>query len=106
ACARHPHISFNFCRTARTAEEYAGLLRRYAEIEIRKSDMRRESLVFYYMHNLNVKEDEKALLALLSALRKSSSEPASEEPLAAILRDMDASPAYREHVSRWLGYVT
>ncbi len=51
-CARHPHHAFDFCRTARTREEYEGMLRTYAMQPVPRDEMQRQALSFYYMHNL------------------------------------------------------
>lgn len=53
ACARHPHIAFDFCRTARTPEGYAELLRSARDLPRDVASMRRQALAFYYMYNLS-----------------------------------------------------
>lgn len=53
ACARHPHYTFDFCRTARTREEYAGMLETCKNAPASKEEMQRQALAFYYMHNLH-----------------------------------------------------
>lgn len=60
-CARHPHHAFDFCRTARTREEYAGMLRTYGVSPLPKEEMQRQALAFYYMHNLHGDDDQLAL---------------------------------------------
>jgi hypothetical protein len=52
ACAKHPHHRFEFCRTARTVEQYRKYLQTADQMPIAKSGMRRQALEFYYMHNL------------------------------------------------------
>jgi hypothetical protein len=49
----HPHVSFDFCRTARDPEEYAHFIGQIPSFEYSRDDLRRQSLEFYYMHNLN-----------------------------------------------------
>lgn len=60
-CARHPHHTFDFCRTAHTREQYEGMLRTYAELPVSREEMRQQALSFYYMHNLFRDEDQSAL---------------------------------------------
>lgn len=60
-CANHPHVSFDFCSTAKTKMEYAEMLRNCSKIVFNKTEMRRQSLAFYYMHNLHSNKEEKAL---------------------------------------------
>lgn len=52
ACADHPHHIFDFCRTARTPEEYRNYLLDPALSSISVDEMRRQALIFVYMHNL------------------------------------------------------
>lgn len=59
--ARHPHHTFDFCRTARTRDEYAGMLKTYTQQPMPKAEMQRQALAFYYMHNLYGNDDERAL---------------------------------------------
>jgi hypothetical protein len=71
ACARHPHNSFDFCRTARTVAEYERYLRTPCAQPIDKTEMRRQALAFYYMHNLYGASDELALRQCYVELWKS-----------------------------------
>lgn len=60
-CARHPHHTFDFCRSARTQDEYAELLKAYDVLLLPKEEMQRQALAFYYMHNLHGSPDEREL---------------------------------------------
>ena len=51
-CANHPHISFNFCRTAKSKKEYQTFLINYLKSPLSPSKMKKQSLAFYYMSNL------------------------------------------------------
>ena len=53
ACARHPHHSFDLCRTATTVDEYRAMLRTPGERPLELAEMRRQALSFYSMHNLH-----------------------------------------------------
>lgn len=61
SCARHPHYTFDFCRTARTKAEYADLLKRAKEPFDDVERMRRQALAFYYMHNLDGPQSARVL---------------------------------------------
>jgi hypothetical protein len=61
ACARHPHNAFDFCRTARSIEQYEQYLRTPAVMPLERDEMRRQALAFYYMHNLYGSPQELAL---------------------------------------------
>ena len=52
-CARHPHHSFDFCRTARTRAQYAAYLSEAQVPRIDAGTLRTQALQFYYMHNLH-----------------------------------------------------
>jgi hypothetical protein len=60
-CARHPHYTFDFCRTAASRDEYTRMLLKPAEVVLRRDEMSRQALAFYYMHNLHGDADERAL---------------------------------------------
>lgn len=60
-CARHPHYSFDFCRTAKSRDEYTRLLLTPAVMALERHEMIRQALAFYYMHNLYGDADERAL---------------------------------------------
>jgi hypothetical protein len=60
-CARHPHHTFDFCRTARTRDEYGRLLKTYNRLNLSKEEMKRQALAFYYMHNLYGTEEEREM---------------------------------------------
>lgn len=60
-CAQHPHHTFDFCRTARTKEEYQAFLESPTALPVEKSEMQRQALAFYYMHNLYGSAEEREL---------------------------------------------
>jgi hypothetical protein len=78
-CARHPHHTFDFCRTARTRDEYEGMLKTYAILPAPKEEMQRQALAFYYMHNLYGDTDALELRRAFLAFWKSSNVGESTE---------------------------
>lgn len=70
ACARHTHHSFEFCRTARTIEQYRRHLLSASEKPTSREELRRQSLAFYYMHNLHGEPEELALRASVTGFWK------------------------------------
>lgn len=67
SCARHPHHAFSFSRTAKSKGEYGDLLSNIRSIEFPPPDeIKRESLEFYYMHNLYGSESNIALRGLMA----------------------------------------
>lgn len=79
ACARHPHYTFDFCRTAHTREEYESILKTYNDFSSPKEEMRRQALAFYYMHNLYGDADTLALRSAFLAFWKSANVGESTE---------------------------
>jgi hypothetical protein len=61
SAGNNPHVSFDTFFTPRTPEEYAKLLDNYRELPCNPARMKEQACAFYYMHNLNQTEHEKAL---------------------------------------------
>jgi hypothetical protein len=60
-CARHPHHTFDFCRTAHSVLDYKAMLKTPALLPASKDEMQREALAFYYMHNIYGDDDRQQL---------------------------------------------
>ena len=100
ACGRHPHISFEFCRTAGTREEYAHLLRCFDKNGFEKDKMRRQSLMFFYMHNLDLPPDERDLRDAVAGFRRASGDlEVTGRQLVQALDAIEALPAFRGYIS-------
>ena len=99
ACARHPHISFSFCQTARSKEEYKKLI--YKSSSFKNLDvikMRKESLEFYFMHNLNLTAKESDLINAAHNLRISCtvSGQKNNPNLIESIKDLSSNEAFEE----------
>lgn len=79
ACAKHVHHTFDFCRTARTRDEYIAFLRTPGVMPVDATEMREQALMFYYMHNLYGSADELDLRARFLEFWKACNEPATTE---------------------------
>lgn len=79
ACTHHPHISFDFCKTAKNRIDYALLLKNFKQFIFDKAEMKRQSLIFYYMHNLNLSEDDKMLVDAIIKLHQFYGKSGSQE---------------------------
>ena len=66
-CAKHPHNSFDFCRTAKGLDEYKYLLQTTNIQPLPLKEMQRQALAFFYMHNIYGGEAKKALTRVFSA---------------------------------------
>ena len=100
ACGHHPHVSFDFCKTAGSRAEYAALLKGFATLEFDKAEMRRQSLMFFYMHNLNLGAEERDLRDAVADYRKASADPdATGQDLVRSLDAVAALPAFQGYVS-------
>jgi len=58
ACGANPHMTFDFCRTARTKEEYRRLLLEAQACTVDAQNLKEESCAFHYMHNLHLDEEQ------------------------------------------------
>jgi hypothetical protein len=107
ACARHPHTSFDFCRTARNREEYAKMLCHYADIAFDKAKMRRQSLIFYYMHNLNLAEEEMSLRNMAEKFRTGCERFDGMNPDLVVnhLEKISMLQGYKNQISKWLNAI-
>ena len=61
ACAKNPHHSFGFCKTAQSIEEYKNYIKNIQKMNFDKAELKKESLEFYHMHNNNISENERVL---------------------------------------------
>ncbi|MHB1174504.1 MAG: hypothetical protein ACYCZJ_05225 [Sulfuriferula sp.] len=103
ACAHHPHISFGFCRTAHSRDEYADLLQNSWHFWMDKAPMHRESLIFYHMHSLNLSEEMKVLRDAAMGFRKACEENNGQHDLAGMLSKIATLPGYEQSISRLAG---
>ncbi len=102
ACARHPHVSFDFCRTARSREEYANALRNCGKMDVDKAQLRQQSLIFYYMHNLNVGDEQKSLRDIIAKFRLDCSTlDETNMYLVESLKEISRLPGYEAYLSKW-----
>jgi hypothetical protein len=61
-CSKHSYHAFDFCRTAKNLDEYKQMLQSANYVPIAKKEMQRQALIFFYMHFLNKKEEERHLM--------------------------------------------
>jgi hypothetical protein len=99
ACARHPHVEFDFCETAKTLEEYGQMLLNSGASSLSYGDMRQQALVFYYMHNLGgdlkVQELKKAFVNFWKLWDKKNLDLKS---LIDALQYLRSLPGWSEHI--------
>lgn len=101
ACARHPHHSFSFCRTARSQDEYAKMLTSPEIFPIPIAEMKRQALTFYYMHNIHGTISERNLAASFVAFWRDCNfgdEP--EEAILSKLKALSELPGFNDFISR------
>jgi hypothetical protein len=99
ACARHPHIGFGFCRTARNRAEYAALLAEPGPAQFDAARAREESLRFYHMHNSNLSVDEAELRdATLEVRRQCTFDDPTKPDVPQQFSALRKLPAFRAFV--------
>ena len=99
SCGDNPHISFGFCHTASSREEYAAALMSYKELGQPLADMRRESCAFYYMHNLHLDADYQILRDRSLELRRRlsfSDTPLSLSDILDAMEQFASGPVFEE----------
>lgn len=98
-CARHPHHTFDFCRTARTLDEYSELLKTYSILPTPKEEMQRQALAFFYMHNLYGMSEQLALRnAFVGFWKMCNGKSASENDIMRALEALVLMPAFIQFV--------
>lgn len=98
-CARHPHYTFDFCRTARTKHEYEAMLKTYWEKPLTREEMRRQALAFYYMHNLHEAGDARVLQkAFVDFWRVCHSTETNEDLVMQVFDSLVRLPAFDRFV--------
>lgn len=98
-CARHPHHEFDFCRTARSVDEYKKMLLEPFIMPLDHDEMRRQALQFYYAHNLYGTDESIRLRARFGELwRVGSDDTADPAALSASLAALMAEPGWESFV--------
>ncbi len=99
ACARHPHHSFDFCRTAKNLEEYAAMLRSPEVKPLSDEQMREQALAFYYMHNLEGSANKLAFRPAFTRLWQTcNAVDAAPKQMIEQLLQMRTTPWWEEHL--------
>lgn len=86
--ARHPHHTFNFCKTAKTKREYFNLLSNFNKFEITKLEMQRQALAFYSIHNELHNSENRAFSEAFSNYWMISRSSSNTEP-DLVIRSLD-----------------
>lgn len=106
-CARHPHAAFDFCRTAKSQEEYVALLGEAARLPRDEGKLREEALAFYCMHNLALGDDERALRDAMIALWKLCGRPhRTPREVIAQVDALAGEPGFRSFVEGLAGALS
>jgi hypothetical protein len=101
-CSRHPHSSFDFCRTAKSESEYIALL---AEAHNSGGDinkMRQQALSFYFMFNFGRGFEEKELTDAVMVFRKLAYGKSSGDALLKALKDLLDQVCFHQRVETML----
>jgi hypothetical protein len=100
ACGHHPHISFGICKTAKSRAEYRDFLRQATKLGMDTLSMRRESLMFYYMHNLCLGDEMMALRDAASEFRMACHADQGGQELIEELKKLRQLPGYEMSIAR------
>jgi hypothetical protein len=98
-CAKHPHHSFDFCRTAKTRDEYKKLLQAPSLLPVDIIEMRRQALIFYYMHNIHGEPEQIALARSFAMLWKACNLPdISDNKILSALKNLRDQKAFHTFI--------
>jgi hypothetical protein len=102
ASANHPHISFDFCKTAKSKDEYRELLRNALHLDFDEAEMRRQSLIFYYMHNLNVDVEENSINDAFLRLRQLCANPEEipKDVVVNLIEEIEKLPEFVRYINK------
>ena len=97
AVARHPHVAFDFCKTARTKEEYRQILRSVLSLRLDDpAEARKQVLQFYAMHNLDEGDDAiEARQAQAQLWKRCLAEEASADDIISALENLSSTEGFR-----------
>ena len=101
-CSQHPHVAFDFCKTACNREEYFKLLQsahtmRFINIE----NIRYQVLMFYAMHNLSGDNvEQSARVALVEYWRSCSAEICNYINIDSKLKVLNTSEGFFRLIDR------
>ena len=99
-CARHPHHAFDFCRTAKSRDEYVAMLNSPRVLPLPVEAMQRQALMFYYMHNLCGSDEERDLAGSFISLWKDCNfGDDTEEAIIQQLKAFVAQPGFDSFIS-------
>lgn len=107
-CADHPHISFDFCFTAKSLDEYRQLLLEVHKLSFDKCEAQLQSKQFYFMHNLNHDQDELILLDRLRQLRdrcEGTFSHIEDTGTSDLLRSIKHLPAFERHILDFVQWI-
>ncbi len=97
---RHPHHSFEFCRTAKTYDEYKAMLKSPGVLPTDKKEMRRQALMFYYMRYLYGSTEDIALRQAFNQLwRIWNVENGEDVDVLNALQGLNDQPAFKKFIS-------
>lgn len=101
ACGDHPHISFDFCSTARDRDDYARLLEQAPTLRVDPASAREQACQFYFMHNLDGTPTQLAARDAIVSLRMRTSRAEAGDDAGGLRADyakLFAMPAFNEMI--------
>lgn len=99
-CAKHPHFSFDFCRTAKNIDDYKEMLLNHNLRPLDQVEMKKQACAFYYMHNLHGSKDFiKLRKAFSDYWRKCEHEGLGFNSVSECLSNLRKSPGWSEHIN-------
>ena len=103
ACGDNPHMSFNnICKLANSIEDYERLLLSFENFVVNKQNLRKESLAFYYMHNMYISDAERLLVEkVCNNFRHKCDVTDNSDELVVDLYGISQLEAFQSYVFDW-----
>jgi hypothetical protein len=94
ACAKNPHQDYDFCRTARSLTEYREFLLSPAVLPTSIEEMKKQSLEFFFMHNLNLSEEDHSFRKKVSLFFTSFKNEPNNPEFLKVIAEMRCEPSW------------
>lgn len=103
---RHPHHSFEFCRTAKNVDEYRSMLKSPWVMPLMKEEMKKQALMFYYMKNLYGSNDEISMRnSVMQLWRCCNVDNGTDEEILEAMQALFEQPKFKLFVRNLIHYI-
>lgn len=95
ACAGNPHSHYDFCRTASSLAQYREFLLSPDVLPVSIDEMKKQALEFFFMHNLNIEEEDGYLREKVASYFSAFSDSPEPKKIKNVLDELRGSSAFQ-----------